>query len=79
MTLDHAAATDDELVAFCFSPNREVVSSVSYGNIVIKLSDRAVIVGVREGEAHNLRAARQLLDRTIVRVPLAYRFFTHQC
>ncbi len=81
MSLDHENATEDELVAFCSSSNREVIGGESFGNLVIKLSDRAVIkfgVGVKGEEADNLKKAHELLDPTIVRVPLLYRFFTHQ-
>ena len=81
MTLNHETATNDELIAFCSGPNREVVGGLRYGNLVIKLSDRAVIkfgVGVKEEEAKNLEMAYNLLDHTIVRVPLFYRFFTDQ-
>lgn len=79
MTPDEEIPTNDELISFCSKPSREVIGGAPYGNLVIKLSETAVVkfgVGVKEEEANNMKMAYQLLDHNIVRVPLLYRFFT---
>lgn len=79
--LHHDTATNEELIALCFSLAREVLGGAPYGNIVIKISDQAVVkfgVGVKEEEANNQRRAYELLNPSVVRIPRVYRFFVDE-
>ena len=71
--------TDDEVVALCSSPKRELIYGECGSSRVVKISDQAVVkfgVGIGEEEARNQMEAYKLLDRTIVRIPRIYRFFS---
>lgn len=71
---------EDELVAFTSSPNCEVLyAPEGSGRKVVKVSDRMVMkfgIGVREEEANIQKLAGEVVDPSVVRVPLVYRFFT---
>jgi len=72
--------SDTEVIRRCFDTNRQVLSGVTSGNYVIKLSETVVVKfgkGVSLGEADNQIKAFELLNRTVVRVPRVYRYFEH--
>ena len=80
--IDYLTASDEELRTFCHSKSeKEIVGGLKYGNLVLKLSQHAVIkygLGVTYDEAVNQEYAFNHLDPKIVRVPKVYRYFHHE-
>jgi aminoglycoside phosphotransferase (APT) family kinase protein len=72
-------SSDDELIAYCLSPSARQVGGSTYGNLVVRVSEIAVIkfgMGLSKDEAENQERAYSLVDPNIVRVPRVHRFFT---
>jgi hypothetical protein len=79
--LHHETITDDEIAAFCLTPNYISLSEACYNNHVVRLSDKVVVkfgIGVKEKEAESQRRAYELINNNIVRILLVYRFFTKE-
>ncbi|KAH8799032.1 hypothetical protein F5884DRAFT_758513 [Xylogone sp. PMI_703] len=77
----HEALSDSEIVQYCYSPNRQIVGGSIRGNLVIKISEDAVVKfgwGVTSEEVGNQIKAFELLDRNIVRVPEVYHYFSRE-
>ncbi|TVY55478.1 hypothetical protein LCER1_G004565 [Lachnellula cervina] len=73
----HEDLSDLEIVQHCSDPNRQLVGVV--GSTVLKLSEEVVVKfgwNVTAEEADNQRKAFELLDRSIVRIPQLYRYFS---
>lgn len=75
-----SAMTDDDLVALSSAPHcKTLYAFEGSGRKVVKISDQMVMkfgIGVREEEANIQMMVHRLVDPSIVRVPLVYRFFT---
>jgi hypothetical protein len=79
--LYHETITDDEIAAFCLTPNRISLSEARYNNHVVRLSDKVVVkfsIGVKKEEAESQRRAYELINNNIVQILLVYRFFTKE-
>ena len=75
----HIIPSDEALVAWCSNPNSENLGCSPYGNRVVRISEQAVVKygpHVTELEANNQRAAYDILNASVVRVPKIYRFFS---
>jgi serine/threonine protein kinase len=81
MELDHQHASSQQIIEFCDQAvrrNTGIVGGLESGNIVVQLSDLAVVkygLGVTLQEAQAQVFAHENLDQRIVRVPQVYRFF----
>ena len=75
----HEDLSESEIIQRCYDPNRQIVGGVLHGNLVVKLSEVAVVKfgpGVTREEADNIKMAFELLDSEVVHVPQLYRYFT---
>ncbi|KAI9799431.1 MAG: hypothetical protein M1825_004531 [Sarcosagium campestre] len=76
--LDYLIATDDEVVEFCQKNRMQMIGGNRYGNIVLKISDEAVVkfgLGVNADEAANQQFAFERFNGGAVRIPRVFRFF----
>ncbi|KAK0111645.1 hypothetical protein ONS95_001989 [Cadophora gregata] len=79
MTLPNSSLSHSDIIQRCHHPDRQIIGGLTYGDLVIKLSEELVVKfgpGVSVAEADNQRAAFSLLDNSIVRVPRVVDFFT---
>jgi len=71
--------SESDIIQRCYDPNRQIVGGVRYGNYVIKISEEVVVKfgqGVSAEEAENQRKAFEILNKSVVRVPRLYHYFT---
>ena len=76
--LDHIKATNDQIISFCSSPNREIIGGLIEGNFVVKLSENVVVkigMSVKIEEAINQIMVRDFFDSDTIRVLRVYRYF----
>ena len=83
MDVDYQTASTQQIIDFCNNAlaNKRVVGGSKYGNVVVKLSDLAVVkygLGVTAQEARAQSFAYDNLDHQIVHVPRVLRFFSVQ-
>ncbi|KAH8804684.1 hypothetical protein F5884DRAFT_421743 [Xylogone sp. PMI_703] len=77
----HETLSDSEIVQLCYDPNRQIVGGNLHGNLVVKVSEEAVVKfgwGVTSEEVGNQTKVFELLDNNIIRIPKVYRYFTQK-
>ena len=81
MDIDYQTASTQEIIDFCCNASRPVIGGSKHGNVVVKMSDLAVVkygLGVTAQEARAQSFAYDNLDHRIVYIPRVLRFFSVQ-